>query len=93
MSTISSIWAFSITSGGDIAMASPDWRTIRPSSKALAKALYPRVPTGPSGARSMPQAMPRLRMSVTFGRPFSEWMPSSQYGDSSAARANSSSSR
>ena len=38
MSMISSIWAFSITSGGDIAIASPDWRTIRPSSKALVKA-------------------------------------------------------
>jgi hypothetical protein len=39
MSTISSICAFSITSGGDMAMASPDWRTMRPRSNALTKAL------------------------------------------------------
>lgn len=94
ISTTRSTIASVATSGGESAIVSPVARTRAPAPSARTKVSYPRAPGAPSrGARSTAAISPRLRMSVTFRRPWSAWMRASSTGASRAARPKRSSRR
>ena len=79
VSISTSISDFSMISGGDMAMMSPVVRIRMPFSKPSRKAVKARLVGSPAiGSSSIAPTSPRLRMSMTCGRPFSECSASSQ---------------